>query len=44
MSGLYFLDVHVTAEENCFLMMPAGAGHHEVMLADASMKSGRQSS
>jgi acetolactate synthase-1/2/3 large subunit len=31
--GPYFLDVHVTAEENCFPMIPAGAGHHEVMLA-----------
>jgi acetolactate synthase-1/2/3 large subunit len=31
--GPYFLDVHVVAEENCFPMIPAGAGHHEVMLA-----------
>ncbi|WP_084688615.1 biosynthetic-type acetolactate synthase large subunit [Paraburkholderia oxyphila] len=31
-TGPYFLDVHVTAEENCFPMIPAGAGHHEVML------------
>jgi acetolactate synthase-1/2/3 large subunit len=31
--GPYFLDVHVAAEENCFPMIPAGAGHHEVMLA-----------
>ncbi len=28
----YFLDVHVKAEENCFPMIPAGAGHQEVML------------
>ena len=28
----YFLDVQVTAEENCFPMIPSGAGHHEVML------------
>jgi acetolactate synthase-1/2/3 large subunit len=32
-AGPYFLDVRVTAEENCFPMIPAGAGHHEVMLA-----------
>lgn len=31
--GPYFLDVHVAAEANCFPMIPAGAGHHEVMLA-----------
>ncbi len=30
--GAYFLDVVVTAEENCFPMIPSGAGHHEVML------------
>ena len=30
--GPYFLDVAVTAQENCFPMMPAGAGHHRVML------------
>ncbi len=29
----YFLDVVVAAQENCFPMIPAGAGHHEVMLA-----------
>lgn len=29
----YFLDVRVRAEENCFPMVPAGAGHHEVILA-----------
>jgi len=28
----YFLDVVVAAQENCFPMIPAGAGHHEVML------------
>ena len=39
--GPYFLDVHVTAEENCFPMIPAGAGHHEVMLA-ADQKQKRQ--
>ncbi len=32
--GPYFLDVHVKAEENCFPMIPAGAGHHEVMLGN----------
>jgi hypothetical protein len=31
--GPFFLDVRVTATENCFPMMPAGRGHHEVMLA-----------
>ncbi|MCC7546619.1 MAG: biosynthetic-type acetolactate synthase large subunit [Burkholderiales bacterium] len=28
----YFLDVVVAEQENCFPMIPAGAGHHEVML------------
>jgi len=28
----FFLDVVVAAQENCFPMIPAGAGHHEVML------------
>ncbi len=32
--GPYFLDVHVKAEENCFPMIPAGAGHQEVMLGN----------
>ena len=31
--GPYFLDVCVSAEENCFPMIPAGRGHHEVLLA-----------
>ena len=30
--GPYFLDVHVTADENCFPMIPAGRGHHEMLL------------
>jgi len=30
--GPYFLDVHVSAEENCFPMIPAGHGHHELLL------------
>jgi acetolactate synthase-1/2/3 large subunit len=30
--GPFFLDVHVSAEANCFPMIPAGAGHHEVNL------------
>lgn len=30
--GPYFLDVRVSAEENCFPMIPAGSGHHEVLL------------
>lgn len=29
----YFLDVRVSADENCFPMIPAGYGHHEVLLA-----------
>ena len=31
--GPFFLDVQVAAEENCFPMIPAGRGHHEVLLA-----------
>jgi acetolactate synthase-1/2/3 large subunit len=31
--GPFFLDVQVAPQENCFPMIPAGAGHHEVMLA-----------
>jgi len=31
-NGPYFLDVRVTPMENCFPMIPAGAGHAEVML------------
>jgi acetolactate synthase-1/2/3 large subunit len=31
--GPYFLDVRVTAEENCFPMIPAGSGHQNVLLA-----------
>ncbi len=30
--GPFFLDVHVAPEENCFPMIPSGAGHHEVLL------------
>jgi len=30
--GPYFLDVRVSAEENCFPMIPAGHGHHELLL------------
>jgi acetolactate synthase-1/2/3 large subunit len=32
--GPYFLDVRVAATENCFPMVPAGCGHHRVMLAE----------
>jgi acetolactate synthase-1/2/3 large subunit len=32
--GPFFLDVAVTAQENCYPMIPAGRGHHEIMLAD----------
>jgi acetolactate synthase-1/2/3 large subunit len=30
--GPFFLDVRVGADANCFPMIPAGRGHHEVML------------
>jgi acetolactate synthase-1/2/3 large subunit len=30
--GPFFLDVQVVAEENCFPMIPAGQGHHQVLL------------
>ncbi len=30
--GPFFLDVRVSATENCFPMIPAGRGHHEVLL------------
>ena len=32
--GPFFLDVRVAAQENCFPMMPAGRGHHCVMLSE----------
>jgi acetolactate synthase I/II/III large subunit len=32
--GPYFLDVRVRAEENCFPMIPSGAGHDEVWLGE----------
>jgi acetolactate synthase-1/2/3 large subunit len=32
--GPCFLDVRVAQQENCYPMVPAGRGHHEVMLAD----------
>jgi acetolactate synthase I/II/III large subunit len=31
--GPFFLDVAVAAQENCFPMIPAGRGHHELMLS-----------
>jgi acetolactate synthase-1/2/3 large subunit len=31
--GPYLLDVVVAQAENCFPMIPAGRGHHEIMLA-----------
>jgi len=31
--GPFFLDVQVAQQESCFPMIPAGAGHHEVMLS-----------
>ncbi|HMN82519.1 MAG TPA: biosynthetic-type acetolactate synthase large subunit [Burkholderiaceae bacterium] len=33
-AGPFFLDVRVAAQENCYPMVPSGAGHHQVMLAD----------
>lgn len=32
--GPYFLDVVVAGQENCFPMMPAGVGHHRIMLSE----------
>ena len=32
--GPFFLDVRVAAQENCYPMIPAGRGHHEMLLAD----------
>jgi acetolactate synthase-1/2/3 large subunit len=32
-SGPYLLDVRVEQAENCFPMIPAGRGHHEILLA-----------
>ncbi|MCZ2497272.1 biosynthetic-type acetolactate synthase large subunit [Xylophilus sp. Kf1] len=32
--GPFFLDVRVAAQENCYPMIPAGSGHHQMMLAD----------
>jgi len=31
--GPHFLDVRVSGEENCFPMIPAGQGHHELLLS-----------
>jgi len=33
--GPFLLDVTVVAQENCFPMVPAGCGHHEVMLDES---------
>jgi acetolactate synthase-1/2/3 large subunit len=33
--GPFLLDVDVVAQENCFPMMPAGCGHHRVMLSES---------
>ncbi|RZJ07945.1 MAG: acetolactate synthase 3 large subunit, partial [Haliea sp.] len=35
--GPYLLDVVVEAAENCFPMIAAGAGHHEIMLGEKRM-------
>ena len=38
--GPFLLDVRVVAQENCFPMMPAGFGHHRVMLSATEWHSG----
>ncbi|MEO8156533.1 MAG: biosynthetic-type acetolactate synthase large subunit [Betaproteobacteria bacterium] len=35
--GPFFLDVAVAAQENCFPMIAAGCGHHEVMLNETTI-------
>jgi acetolactate synthase-1/2/3 large subunit len=35
--GPFFLDVKVAEQENCYPMIAAGRGHHEVMLADGKI-------
>ena len=35
--GPFLLDVCVAAEENCYPMMPAGAGQHELLLAPEAL-------
>jgi acetolactate synthase-1/2/3 large subunit len=32
--GPFFLDVRVRQGENCYPMIPAGRGHHEMVLGD----------
>src|SRR5205823_5741123 len=32
--GPFFLDVRVAPQENCYPMIPAGRGHHEMMLGE----------
>ena len=34
-AGPFFLDVRVAAQENCFPMIPAGSGHHRMMLSES---------
>jgi acetolactate synthase I/II/III large subunit len=38
--GPYFLDVQVVAEENCFPMIPAGRGHHHILLGKGQLYTG----
>jgi acetolactate synthase-1/2/3 large subunit len=33
--GPFLLDVAVLPQENCFPMIPAGRGHHEIMLSES---------
>ena len=35
--GPYFLDVAVAPQENCFPMIAAGSGHHEIMLNETTI-------
>jgi acetolactate synthase-1/2/3 large subunit len=35
--GPFFLDVAVAPQENCFPMIAAGRGHHEVMLSESTV-------
>jgi acetolactate synthase-1/2/3 large subunit len=32
--GPFMLDVQVAPQENCFPMIPAGEGHHRLMLSE----------
>ncbi len=40
--GPFFLDVRVAQQENCFPMIPAGRGHHELMLSATEWYEGEE--